>query len=163
MKEKICSICLGIAEGEDTPILAMGAYGTPKYLCSNCSSLIETVTEGREYDKIAAAMDKLSETLTEKNIDDRVTVETLTEIFDRSAKRAEEIKAGTYDFVLDEVEEETPFEEIPEELKESEEDKLLDEKEEEEAKKINKFIDWAWLGVLIGIVAFFIYKFFIEK
>ena len=128
-----CSICLKRVEGDDAPVLAMGAYGNPKVLCDEC----------------AAA-----------NIDDRVTVATMTEMFESSAKRAQAIKEGTYDFALDEVESDEGFDEIPEELQETEEDRLLDEKEAEANAKLDKFLNWAWVGVAIAVVGFIIYRIF---
>ena len=70
-----------------------------------------------------------------------------------AAARANLIREGSYDFALDEREEET-LEEIPEELLESEEDKALDEAEEEKLKKIDKVLSWVWAALIVGIVAF---------
>ena len=45
---------------------------------------------------------------------------------------------------------------------ESEEDKRLDAEEEEKAQRIDKFLNWVWLGVLIGAVGFMIWWFFLR-
>ena len=153
---KVCCTCLTRLENEDAPVLTMGAYGTPKLLCDDCAALIETVTLGTDYDEITEAMNALTDVITRSNADDRKVVDTVTEILERSAKRAQQIKEGTYDFALDEVEE--GFDEIPEELQETEEDRLLDEKEAASNAKFDKIMNWLWLGVGVLAGAFAIWK-----
>ena len=155
-----CSICLKRVEGDDAPVLAMGGYGNPKVLCDECAELIDKMTLSRDYDEITAAINGVAERMSAANIDDRVTVATMTEMFESSAKRAQSIKEGTYDFALDEVESDEGFDEIPEELQETEEDRLLDEKEAEANAKLDKFLNWAWVGVAIALVGFIIYRIF---
>ena len=68
----------------------------------------------------------------------------------RSAERAQKIKQGNYDFSLDEIadaDSEDGFDDIPEELRETEEDRLQDEKDAELLKKIDKVLNWLWIGV----------------
>ena len=154
---KNCCTCLKKIENENAPVLAMGAYGTPRLLCDDCAALIDTVTLGRDYDEITAAMQNLTDVITKSNVDDRLAVSTVTEILEESAKRAQQIKEGTYDFSLDEVEEEG-FDEIPEELQETEEDRLLDQKEAESNAKFDKFMNWLWIGVGALAGAFIIWK-----
>ncbi len=156
--QRNCATCLTKVDDENASILTMGAYGTPKCLCEDCAALVETMTGGREYDAITSAMDALTEKMSKANIDDRVTVATVTELLADSARRAEAIKDGTYDFSADGLEDEESFEEIPDELKETEEDRLLDEKDAEEAKKIDKMINYMWIGVGIAVLIFAIYK-----
>jgi hypothetical protein len=129
----------------------MGAYGTPKLLCPECAALVETVTAGKNYDEITAAMQALTERMSRANVDDRFTVATVTDLLAQSAERAQKIKDGTYDFALDEVESDEGFDEIPEELRETEEDRLLDEKEAEANEKFDKFMNKTW--IIVGIVA----------
>ena len=148
---KICSNCLSRIITDDAPVLTMGAYGTPKLLCPECAALLETVTEGREYDEITSAMQALTERMSKANVDDRFTVATVTEILSESAERAQKIKEGTYDFALDEVESDEGFDEIPEELQETEEDRLLDEKDAEANAKFDEFMNKSW--IVVGIVA----------
>ena len=153
---KNCCTCLSRIENDDAPVLTMGAYGTPKLLCDDCAALVETITYGRDYDEIAEAMSTLTDVITKSNADDRKVVATVTEILENGAKRAQKIKEGTYDFALDEVDE--GFEEIPEELQETEEDRLLDEKEAESNARMDKFINWMWIGVGALAGAFLIWK-----
>lgn len=155
-----CSTCLKRIENEEAPVLAMGAYGTPKLLCDECAELIEKMTLSKDYDEITEAINSIAGKMSAANIDDRVTLDTMTDMLESSAKRAQKIKDGTYDFALDEVEADEGFDEIPEELRETEEDRLLDEKEAEANAKFDKFLNWTWIGVAIGVVAFIIYKIF---
>lgn len=151
-----CCTCLRRIENDDAPVLTMGAYGNPKVLCDDCAALVETISFGKDYDAITAAMQELTDRMSSSNVDDRVTVETVTVMLENSAKRAQKIKEGTYDFALDEVEE--GFDELPEELQETEEDRLLDEKEKAASEKFDKFMNWAWIGVGIGAAAFIVWK-----
>ena len=147
---KICCTCLAKIENDDAPVLAMGGYGTPKLLCSACASLIDTVTMSKDYDEIASAMSEITDRMSKSNVDDMVTMETMTEILRSSADRAQKIKLGEYDFALDEIADQSGNEgvdDIPEELKETEEDRLLDEKEAEALKKFDKVLNWLWDGV----------------
>ena len=155
-----CSTCLKRIENEEAPVLAMGAYGTPKLLCDECAELIDKMTLSKDYDEITEAINSIAGKMSAANIDDRVTLDTMTDMLENSAKRAQQIKDGTYDFALDEVEADDGFDEIPEELRETEEDRLLDEKEAEANAKFDKFLNWTWIGVAIGVVAFIIYKIF---
>ena len=147
---KICSTCLSRIENENAPVLTMGAYGTPKLLCDDCAALVETMTFGRDYDEITAAINGLADVITKSNADDPVVVAAVTELLESSAKRAQQIKEGTYDFSLDETEE--GYEELPEDLQETEEDRLLDEQEAEANAKFDKILNWLWIafGVLAG-------------
>ena len=146
---KNCSTCLRKIKNEDAPVLTMGAYGTPKYLCDECAELIETITGAKDYDAITAAMQTLTDVMSASNVDDRVTMETVTDMLEQSAKRAQKIKEGTYDFSLDETDE--GFDEIPDELQETEEDRLLDEKEKAANEKFDKFLNKLW--IVLGAVA----------
>nr|MBQ8890386.1 hypothetical protein [Clostridia bacterium] len=158
MARKSCSICLSPITNEEAPVLTMGAYGTPKLLCDECAAEIENMTRGTDYDSIVASMDEISHRMSESNVDDRVTMTAVTEMLVDSAKRAQAIREGTYDFSLDELEEEDY--EIPEDMKETEEDRLLDEKERESNQRLDKFMNWVWLGVLIGVVGFLVWWLF---
>ena len=146
-----CCTCLKRIEADNAPVLTMGAYGNPKVLCDDCAVLIDTITLGKEYDEITEAMQNLTNVMSSSNIDDRVTVATVTALLEDSAKRAQKIKEGTYDFALDEIEAEEGFDEIPDDLKETEEDRLLDEKDAAANAKFDKIMGWAW--VVFGIVA----------
>ncbi len=147
-----CSICLTPVEEESASVLAMGGYGTPKCLCDACASLIDTVSGSRDYDSISSAMDAITDKMSRANIDDRVTVSTVTDILKSGAERARAIKDGTYDFSLDDQPSaDGGLDDIPDELRETEEDRLLDEKEARANKKFDTFLNYAWVAV--GAVA----------
>ena len=158
MSKRKCALCLSEVNSEDAPILTMGAFGNPKYLCEECAELFDAATLGTDYEEITSAMNELTSRISKSNVDDQVVVDAITATFVDAAARANLIKEGRYDFSLDEVEEEMV--EIPEELRESEEDRALDEKEAEEAKKADKVMNWVWLGVLVAAIAFIIWRFF---
>ena len=158
MTEGTCAICLKPIDIDTAPVLVMGAYGNPRCLCENCSEHAENFTRGRDYDSITASMDEISARLSKANIDDNLTVGTVTNMLVTAAKRATAIKEGTYDFSLD-VEEEEYI--IPDELRESEEDRALDEKEELARKKFDKIMNWVWAAVGILALAFILWKFVI--
>ncbi len=151
MKRGNCSVCLKPIDLDTAPVLTMGAYGTPRCLCEECAEQVEIFTRGTDYDEIAAAMDEISARMSRANIDDKITVACVTDMLVTAAKRANDIKEGTYDFSLDEEEEEYV---IPDELRESEEDRALDEKEAKSKEKMDKVMNWVWLAVLVGTVVF---------
>ena len=158
MKEGTCAVCLTPIDTDTAPVLVMGAYGNPRCLCDSCSEHVENFTRGRDYDSIIASMDEISARLSATNIDDGLTVGTVTNMLVTAAKRATAIKEGTYDFSLDAEEEEYI---IPDELKESEEDRALDEKEELQRKKFDKILNWVWAAVGIATLVFILWKFVI--
>ena len=134
-----CTVCNKEFKSEEPKILAMGAYGTPKYVCDGCSEDLDEATLGREPEKIAAAMDRIGQRLADTN-PDKSTFMTVNSVMKVAAERANLIKEGKYDFSLDEEpdEEEEGFDEIPEELLETEEGKELDRQDEEKLKKFDK-------------------------
>ena len=155
---KICCTCLSRIENEDAPVLVMGAYGTPKLLCDQCAELVETITLGTDFNEITGSMQALMDRMSASNVDDKFTLNSVTKLLTDSAKRAQKIKEGTYDFSLDEAEDPDSFDEIPEELQETEEDKLLDEKEAAANAKFDKVMSWIWVGVGVGALGFIIWK-----
>ena len=157
-KKAFCALCNNLCD-KDSPVLAMGPYGNPRLLCPECAELVETITLGTEYDSITSAMDEITKRMSKSNVDDGITVDTMTDLLARSAERAQKIKDGSYDFSLDEAEEEEDsFDEIPEELQETEEDRLLDEKEAEANRKFDKLLNWMWVGVAVAVVGILAYR-----
>ena len=154
---KNCSICKRTVDTENAPILTMGGFGNPRFLCDECASDVEIALYARDTEKIEASMQNLSKKLAASSNDDGLTIETVSDIFAKAGERAKAIKDGTYDFSEDESEEEG-FDEIPEELQESEEDAELDRKDVETAKKIDKISNWITLGVLVAALIFFVVK-----
>jgi hypothetical protein len=163
MADMNCAICLSNVDSESADILTMGAYGTPRFICTECADDLSVATDSHDFKKIEEAMDRLSAKLSRSNVDDHRTIEALTEIFDDSAKRAAAIKNGTYDFSMDGVaENDNILEDIPEELLETEEDRLLDEKEAKSMKKFDSIMNWVSMGAVIAAIAFAIFYFLIK-
>ena len=152
---KKCCICLSPIEQEEPSILTMGGFGNPKYLCECCDGLLQTATNGRNYDEIVAAMDRLSQEIGAKNIEDRLAADALTDILEQSAKRAKAIKDGEYDFTLDEQKPEEI--ELDPDLLETEEDRALDEADARSMEKFDKVMNWLWYGVFGAVAVGFIY------
>lgn len=153
-----CIICSAPVDEEIAPVLEIGGYGNPKYLCAECSSDLDTVTLDRDTDNISSAMARITKKIGEADLSEK-TFATVTSILKGAAERAKAIKNGTYDFALDEAEDEDGgFDEIPEELRETEEDIELDKRDEEKAEKFNQFFDYISMGVVIGIVIFAVWK-----
>ena len=160
MKEKkevtLCCTCVAELESPDTaPVLTMGHYGMPRLLCPNCEALINTAERSHDPDECEAAMARLGEIVSDSNKEDTCVHEAIEEIFERATKRVDAIRKGEYDFALDD-EEDTTFDEIPEELLETEEDKKKTERENETNRKFNKVMDFVTAGVLLAAVVVFI-------
>jgi len=158
---KSCSLCRESVDAESAPILAMGGFGNPRYLCDECASDIECALYERDADKIEESMHRLSKKL-KADTDDKVTMEAVGDIFSKAGERAKKIKEGTYDFSEDTEEESEEFDEIPEELCETEEDRIQDEKDAEKAKRFDRISNWITTGVLLLAAVFFII-YFIRK
>ena len=152
-----CVICNKGFDSADPDVLAIGAYGNPKHVCPECARDLDTVTVGRDADVIAERIAHIADLLT-KDDHDELTFDTVNGILGRAAERLKSIKAGEYDFALDEKEDEEGFDEIPEELRESEEDREADRIDEEKNEKLDKFTNYVMIGALIGVGIFVIYK-----
>ena len=157
--EKIpCSVCYRDIEDKDgAAILTMGHFGTPRFLCKACEELINTAQLSRDVTEAEAAMARLGETVGNYSADDAAVLEAVENILRAAADRAEKIKAGAYDFSLDEKEDTDTLEEIPEELLETEEDKEKTEREEITNRKFNKVMDVITAVVFTAAVALLLY------
>ena len=157
-----CSICKCDFESETPSVLTMGRSMTPRYMCPECEGLMDEAITSREVEKAREAIAKLGEILAASDSDDAPVILEVTSHLEGAKKRANAIEAGTYDFALDENTGEE-FE-LTEDLLETEEDRELDRQEEVAEERMNKVLNWAWVGVGIAVVAYFvfmiIYKFF---
>jgi hypothetical protein len=138
---------------ENPAILTIGAYGNTKCICGKCQELLDTATLGREYDKIAEAMEMLGRRMAESTPDDQ-SFKVVSELLSNAAERARLIKAGKYDFALDD-EGDGEISELPEELLETEEDKEKDKRDEEKARKFDKIFNYITAGIF-GVAAILI-------
>ena len=153
-----CSVCFGVIENpEEAAILSMGHFGNPRILCPECEGLISTALRSRDEAEIEDAIERLGKTVSDCSSDDEAVLLAVEGIFKTATERKEKIKAGTYDFSLDDAEEESAFEEIPEELLETEEDKAATEREEKINKKFGKVMDIITAVVFTAAVALFLY------
>lgn len=152
-----CCICGNNNLPEDAPVLTMGATGHARLLCDDCSELLETATHGRDFDKIKSAMNTLGTTMANGN-PDSATYSIVSQIMVEASDRAKAIKDGSYDFALDEEENEEGFDEIPDDLRESEEDIERDRRDAEKNKLFDKIYNWILIGACIGVGIFVIWK-----
>lgn len=155
-----CAICLRGVDEENASILTMSGAGIPRYLCEECEADVAAVTESLEQQEIADATKKILDKITRNNIDDPVTMRTITDLLGDGAKRATAIKDGTYESASDDNGDEEILDEIPEDLLESDEDRALDEAEEEKYKKIDKVLSWVWGFAILAIVAMMVWWLF---
>lgn len=153
---KQCAICDAKIDREDAPILTVGGYGIPRYLCDICASELDTATTSRDAAECADAIGRIGEKMA--NFDpDGATYKNVCAILDSAKERASLIAEGKYDFSLDEKDADAD-EDIPEELQESEEDRALDAKDEERQRKENEIFKWIYIGMAIGAVVFIAWK-----
>lgn len=133
----------------------MGRSMTPRYICPECEALMDEAIGATDPEAIRGAIARLGDLLAASDIDDGPVIHAVTSHLDHAKKRAQQIEDGTYDFSLDEEEGEE-FE-LTEDLLETEEDRELDRREEEQEKRLNTFLNWAWLGIGVGVVGYIIY------
>ncbi len=157
METDKCVICTADVDEQTAPVLEIGMHGAPKCLCEMCAEELDTASSSRDPDMAAEAIERIAKKISENNISGN-TFATVNSILEKAASRARAIKAGNYDFALDESGGEETFEEIPEELRETEEDRELDRQDEEFEQKFNKVFDYITLGVVIALVIFIIWK-----
>ena len=155
--EKLCSLCKRSVDSENAPILAMGGFGNPRYICDECAKNIEVMTTAHDVDTIKENLAMVSEKMSRANVDDTVTLDAMDALLADVKDRAEKINRGEYDFSND-VQELQASEivgepEIPEELLETEEDRALDEKEQQQKAKFDKIFNWVALGIIAAAVA----------
>ncbi len=155
--EGICSICLNKLEKEKASVLTMGHYGNPRFLCPECEALIEDALKSHDIKASEAAMKRLGNTVSANGADDDAVVDAVKEIFKTASERNEKIKEGTYDFSLDDAEEDGGFDEIPEELLETEEDREETEREEETNRKFGKILDIITAVIFVAAAAIFVF------
>ena len=92
--EKLCSLCNATVDSETAPLLTMGGFGNPKYICSDCDGDLNTATLGREVTEISSAMERISKKMLSAAVTDETVLVTIDEIMKESVKRAEKIKLG---------------------------------------------------------------------
>ena len=171
MAKRKCCLCNNDVLNEETaPILTLGNSGWPRYVCPECEERISATTEKKTYEEISEACRVLGDGMINMRVEDTAVIEEVNAIIKGAMERADQIKAGTYDFSLDEelsVEDEESDDDgesksefdIPDELRETDEDKALDEKEARANKVLDTVTSWAAGIILLGAVIFFLVKF----
>ena len=91
-----CSLCTRADVDENSPILTMSAYGNPRYICEDCANDLDEATTSRGYEEIKLAFDRLGEKIANRLVVDDFINETLQEIMNGAAERAEKIKNGEF-------------------------------------------------------------------
>ncbi len=152
-----CCICSRPIEREDAPVLSMGAVGNARLLCDSCAQLLDTATLGESIEEISSAMDEIGNLMANGD-PDTVTFNEVKSIMHNASERAKAIKDGSYDFSLDEAENDEGFDEIPEDMLESEEDIEQDIIEEEKNKKFNKVYNIILICMAALTVGFIIWR-----
>ena len=161
MRDGKCAVCLAALDMDEAEILTISGFGAPRYLCPDCSNDFNVATTSHDFKAVEEAMAKVGDKLAKGGIEDGQTLDTVTEIFNGAAARAAEIKNGTYDFSLDEEEDEEGLDTIPEDLLETEEDRLLDEKEREQLRKFDTVMNWIILALGAAACVFLVLYFLI--
>ena len=173
MAKRKCCLCNNEILNEETaPILTLGNSGWPRFICPECEERIADTTLKKTYEEISEACRTLGDGMINMRVEDTAVIEEVNAIIKNAMERAEQIKAGTYDFSQDEeiLPEESESEadadgekkpefDIPEELRESEEDKALDEKDAHANKVLDTVTSWAAGVILLGAIIFFLVKF----
>lgn len=154
---KKCSICHANIETEEPAVLTMSGFGNPRHICASCENDLDEATLSREPQIISAAIERIGKKIQNANNDDKLILETVSDIVENATERGEMIKNGVYDFENDEIGEESAPEEVPVELLESEEDKDRDEREKKRGEKLDKIMNWVTLGIFIGAIGFIAY------
>ncbi len=142
-----CSICNNKVDEQTAPIIAMGGYGYPRYICDECAEKIEIITHSRDVDEIKAGIADIVDKMENGELNDKILIKSVCEILDTAKERLLLIERGEYDFSLDESDSADEEGDIPEELLESEEDKIIDEREKEEKRRFDNIFNWVALGV----------------
>jgi len=157
--ERSCCICKAKFEAESPAVLTMGGFANPRYLCSECESDFDEATSAKEIERISLAMDRIGEKLKMSEIDDKYVLSAIEEVMEGARERAEAIKAGTYDFSLDECEEPEKEEfEGPSEPELTEEELEKEEKSAKKQKVYDKVTNIICLVMIIAVVGFIIYR-----
>ena len=150
-----CSVCQKDFDCETPSVLTMGRSMTPRYICPECEALMDQALCERDVTLAREAIAALGARLAASDSDDAPVILAVTSHLDAAKVRANAIERGEYDFTLDE----NPTEEfeLTEDLLETEEDRELDRRDEEDERKLNKFLNWAWLFIGIGVVAYIVW------
>lgn len=152
-----CAICKGRIDENAAPIIAMGAMGTPRYICDECAKDIDAVLEGTEPSQIRGAVSKVADKMTRNEVADEVTIAAVKGVLSEGLERAACVENGAPLPTANES-----YEDVPDELLETDEDKALDEAEAVEREKNDRAFNLIGLVLLaaavIGMAVFILIK-----
>jgi len=155
-KRTSCSVCRAEIECGEGAVLAVGGFGTPRFICDGCAADFDAATTEKEVGAIDAAIDRISKKMTASAADDDFVLVTVDALMKNARERREKIRLGEYDFSLDEVSESENG--VPEELLESEEDIQNEKIEAEKNAKYEKITNIVCAILAIGALGFVIYE-----
>lgn len=155
-----CAICRCEIDNETAPIIAMGGFGQPRYICDGCAKRIDVMNESLDSEEIRAAMSYLAETMSNNASDDMVAHNAVKVMLIEAGDRLKKIEDGSY---IEEEASDGELLEIPEELVETEEDIELDRQDKIKLEKFDKVFNWISIGlisaVVIAAIIYFIIRF----
>ena len=159
----VCSVCGKIIEREDAPVLTISGYGNVRYLCDECAHDMDVAMGSQDMEEIEASIKALGDKMNAGK--DEYAVAAMYNFISVACERLSKIKEGTYDFSIDEkmkeLDSESSFDEIPEELQETEEDRELDKIEAEKQKKFDEILNWVSLIAIVSTAIFVILSYFV--
>ncbi len=155
---KLCSVCHKEITEKEPAVLAMSAFANPRYICGECEELFDKATQSHNPEEISTAIEGIGKRLVDANNDDKLILDSVSEILDEAKERGALIASGDYDFSNDESEEADSADDVPEELLESEEDKALDEREKERNKTLDRITNIVCASALALALGFVVYK-----
>ena len=154
-----CSICKAAVDAENAPILAMGGFGNPRYLCEECQGDFDELTLSKDTEAIRLAGERIGKKMAASGVDDKLTLKTVEEVMRTAGERKEQIEKGIYDFSEEEAEQNCD-DTVPEELLESEEESEEDIKRAQKYAKIDMVSNWICIALIAVALGFFVYKMF---
>ena len=154
-----CCICKKEIDSNTATILFMSGAGIPRCICEECDKNVETMTAGRDPDAIITSCRELAGALERGETGEERVIMLVGEMLGAAKERADKIRAGEYDFSLDEAADEGEEFELTDDMLETEEDRALDEKEARVNKILDTVTSWTMGIALVAAVVFFIIKF----
>ena len=156
--DSVCSICRKKIDSDTSAILAMGGFGTPRYMCCECEEDFNEMMFAKDSETISLAMERVGRKMIKSDSSDKVVFNTVEEIMNEARGRREKIEAGTYDFSEDDTLSAESLDSVPEELLESDEDLEDERRRAEKNAKLEKITNWVCFAVLLGVIVFLIYR-----
>ena len=154
-----CSVCRKEITEKEPAVLVMSGFAYPRYICAECESLFDKATLSHDPEEINSSIEEIGNRLVRANNDDKLILESVSNIIDEAKERGALIAGGEYDFSNDECEiSDDQLDDVPEDLLETEEDKALDEKEKKRNKTLDLITNIICTSALVLALAFVAYR-----